>query len=119
MIKLNVFQLPFGGFEVSPGSGAKGQQTATDDVCAARHKGNENSIAANPAFEQKVKQRRLITEALERVGEATCEKLEDLTFSKHQSVSARISELHRDGLIVKCGRGKTRSGSSCAIYKLA
>lgn len=88
------------------------------DICEYYHKGNEHSEIANRMV-AKVAQRRLILEALERRGEASCEELEVLTFLKHQSASARVSELKRDGLIVICGVSRTRSGSPCALYKLS
>jgi predicted HTH transcriptional regulator len=87
------------------------------DICQNRHGGNPESVKANRHVD-KVNQSKLVLEALERLGTATCEQLEDVTFSKHQSVSARLSELKRDGLIVKIGTRLTRSNSPCAVYAL-
>lgn len=88
------------------------------DICQSRHKGQDTSVAANPPRHSKVAHQKLILEALGRVGEASCERLEGLTFSSHQSTSARISELARDGKIEICGKAKTRSGRDARVYRL-
>lgn len=89
------------------------------DICQNRHKGQNTSIAANPSPEKKVRDKQLILEALERKGEATCELLETLCFLSHQTCSARISELLRDGLIEICGHTKTKAGNKCRLYRKA
>ena len=91
-------------------------QLLLNDVCYNRHGGNEQSVEANRHVD-KQKQSKLILEALERVGEATCEQIEYAASLSHQSCSARISELKRDGKIVKVGTRKTRSGCSAAVYR--
>lgn len=87
------------------------------DICANRHRGNEQSIAANKAA-KKSTERQQILEIL-NFGNAnlTCEDLEKVSGISHQSCSARISELKRDGLIVKIGTRPTKSGCQAAVYK--
>ena len=51
--------------------------------------------------------------------DATCDDLESLTGWKHQTVSARLWELERDGLIWKTQRrAQTRSGRWARMYSL-
>jgi len=88
------------------------------DICANRHKGNEESVKAN-AKPDKHRQRALIMSILERegyTGRMTCDAIEEITGLPHQSCSARISELKRDGLIHKIGTRPTRSGCQAAVY---
>lgn len=56
--------------------------------------------------------------ALQSAGEATCESLEELTGLKHQSASARVSELLRSGRIEVVGHGVTRSGNKARVYRV-
>lgn len=89
------------------------------DACRNYHKGNPESVKANRRVD-KVSEQRLILEALGRVKAASCERLEDLTFMKHQSCSPRLTELKRAGLIVVLDhKGRTRSGSPCSLYQLS
>lgn len=49
----------------------------------------------------------------------TCEEIEDMTGWKHQTVSARISELKRDEKIIAVGKRQTKSKCQAAVYWLA
>lgn len=48
----------------------------------------------------------------------TCEEIENITNLSHQTCSARLSELRREGKIKIVGERKTRSGSSAAVYQI-
>jgi DNA-binding Lrp family transcriptional regulator len=87
------------------------------DICKGYHKGNPESQAANRSV-AKDKQKRRILAALLLWEPATCDRIEVETGLSHQSCSARISELKRDGLIRKVGTAPTRTGCSAAVYKV-
>ena len=90
------------------------------DICANRHKGNEQSVTANKNVD-KHSQRWMILGIFDGANldgrGLTCEEIEILTDRSHQSCSARISELKRDGLIRKIGTRPTRSGCQAAVYQ--
>lgn len=88
------------------------------DICAGYHGGNEFSTEAHEsvAFDKK-RQSRLILDFL-RDRNAICEEVEHALGMKHQTASARISELKKAGLIVPVGRGNTTSGRTAAIYQV-
>ena len=85
------------------------------NVCANRHHGNEQSVAANKNPD-KQRQRAQVLAAIQYRTQ-TCEQIEEFTGLPHQSCSARISELKRDGLIRKIGTRPTRSGCQAAVYQ--
>ena len=88
------------------------------DICAARHKGEEMSVAANPAESTKSERRGAILRLL-RHGAFTCEEAEVHCAMSHQTCSARFSELKRDGLIKQVGKQKNRSGRYAKTYTVA
>lgn len=95
-----------------------------DDVCRNYHKGNPMSVQANKvAHKGKIGARQRIIEALRASshrGGLTREELEHETIPNglsHQSCSARLSELRREGKIKIVGERKTRSGSLAAVYQ--
>lgn len=49
-------------------------------------------------------------------GPTTCERLEQLTLWKHQTVSARLTELYAAGRIAIGGGGLTSSGRGARKY---
>src|SRR5207248_2457304 len=72
------------------------------DITANYHRGNVHSEAAHrKARHGADKAKQAILAALACANEASCEQLETLTGLRHQTCSARISELKRDGEIVK------------------
>jgi len=88
------------------------------DICANRHGGNEQSVAANEKISEfKVSARNRVLIAIQSSVGQTCEEIEAETLLSHQSCSARISELKRDGLIRKIGTRPTRSGCQAAVYQ--
>ena len=77
------------------------------DVCRNRHGGNPQSEAANLAIDPyKGSLRDRIFRLIEIAGlrGVTCEEIEVELALKHQSVSARISELAKDRLISDSGK---------------
>jgi len=89
------------------------------DICANNHGGNEQSVIANEKPD-KEKQRAVIMSQIRFYWKhgATCDELECILNMPHQSCSARISELKRDGLIRKIGTRPTRSGCQAAVYQV-
>jgi predicted HTH transcriptional regulator len=88
------------------------------DICANRHQGNSMSVEANKITHKfKVSARNRILTAIKTSVGQTCEELESETLLSHQTCSARLSELRREGKIKIVGTRKTRSGSSAAIYQ--
>ena len=91
-----------------------------DDICKNNHGGADTSMSAWESAKQgasnmRQKIRRLIASA--GYCGKTCEEVELELGIKHQTASARISELRRDGLIVYGEqRRATSSGSSARVY---
>lgn len=95
------------------------------DICARKHGGNPQSVKANViAHKYKLSARQRILEELQRQPSwgaestgHTCEELECWTGLSHQTCSARLSELRREGKIKVVGERMTRSGSPAAVYQ--
>ena len=92
------------------------------DITQNKHGGNEESILA---FEKnkgsRDNQRREIFDIVALMGAygvTTDEIVHGFDYAI-QTVSARMSELKRDGMIVKIGRRKTRSGSTAGVFVVA
>jgi predicted ArsR family transcriptional regulator len=87
------------------------------DITRNYHKGNAESEIANESIHsQKQAIRAKVLDAILKQP-ATCEELEERLGMSHQTVSARMSELKRDGLIEKNGTRPTRSGRQAGVYK--
>ena len=83
-----------------------------EDICARKHRGNAQSVAANEtAKPTKARQRERVLQACKMFGGVTCRELADLWRVGMNQISGRFSELKREGLIEKVG---TRKG--CGIY---
>lgn len=90
------------------------------DICSNRHGGNPESVAAHKTVvPSKQKQLAVVLQALKELGEGTCEQVEIKTGMKHQTCSARFADAKREGLIVKAGQGKTLSGCTAGVWKVA
>jgi hypothetical protein len=87
------------------------------DICANRHKGNPESVAANPLGKVKTLQHGLILHEL-KVNHYTAEELEGLTGIGRSSVSARCSELLALGEIMRVGRRLTKSGKQASVLAI-
>ena len=96
-------------------------QTPPDkDICARRHKGSPESTGANKRIAPlKEGLRRKVYVFISLFGPqgASCEDVERGLGLKHQTASARVSELRRDGWIASVGRGKTSSGAGCTLFR--
>lgn len=79
------------------------------DICANRHGGNAESVAANRGTNKGWDRVRILG-ALSLFTDATCEEVEDFTGMCHQTCSARFADLKKAGLIEPTTRRKTRSG---------
>ncbi len=90
----------------------------TQDICQNRHRNADTSVLANPSNNAKQRQQKRIYESLAHAKEASCERLEISTGISHQSCSARISEMLRDGKIRVVGHGTTITGKPCRLYKI-
>jgi predicted transcriptional regulator len=87
-----------------------------DDICRNYHKGNQFSQQANRSLDKKAMVG-LILDLIRNSAGLICEEIEDALGLKHQTVSARISELKRDGQVIVVGKRKTRSGCQAGIYR--
>lgn len=88
-----------------------------DDITANYHGGNELSVEANKkAQPAKERDRGKIVDLLmhEPTG-MTCDEIEVRLNLKHQTASARLTELKRDGLVFVWGRRKTPTGSFAGV----
>jgi len=62
---------------------------------------------------------RIVLDAIERMGGATCDAVEGRTGMSHQSCSARFTELRNAGAIYDSGeRSLTRSGRSATVWRV-
>jgi len=87
------------------------------DICSKKHKGNPHSVAANvKIMADKRPMREKIFDLIAHRQNPTCEEIEIALGLKHQTVSARISELKRDGRIIITGERETLSGCTAATY---
>lgn len=87
------------------------------DICRNYHKGNEESEQANLSTD-KDRDRRRILRHLE-AKDATCDELEVALDMRHQTCSARLAELKKNGLVIVTGeRRATRTGCKAAVVKL-
>ena len=87
------------------------------DICRNYHGGDENSENAN-GMTNKQKDRLAIMAHLETVEDATCDEVEVALGMKHQTCSARFSEMKKDGEIYPTERRKTRSGCTAQAWSL-
>lgn len=91
------------------------------DICRNRHGGNPFSDAAHESAKATKQQTiRDIIDHLKRQGinGATCDEIEVALGLKHQTASARCSDLKNAKIVKENGRRKTRSGSTAAVLVL-
>ena len=87
------------------------------DICKNYHYGNPFSIMANEKIiGRKGAMKRKIYDLINKSNGRTCDEIENMIAGKHQTVSARISELQRDGVIIAADKRATRSGCAAAVY---
>jgi predicted HTH transcriptional regulator len=89
----------------------------SDDICRNRH-GNEpeSQKAHQRTLPNKMQDRSRIIAYLTETGGHTAEEIERALKIHRSTVSARMSEMKRDGLIEKIGRRSTSTGSSAGVY---
>lgn len=93
--------------------------SADGDITAARHGGNPHSTAAAASIDKAAIRKRVLAVIASLDFGATSDEVEVITGLSHQTVSARMSELKRDGAVVPAGRRPTRSGRSAAVWVAA
>ena len=86
-----------------------------NDVCRNYHRGNEFSEMANRRLNKKIIVGRIM-DLIRNSGGLICEEIEDALGLKHQTASARISELKKQGKLIVIGKRKTRSGCLAGVY---
>jgi len=89
-----------------------------NDITANYHGGSPNSVAANKrATNNKRVDRQRIVSALRRNRRRglTCEEIEIKLGMKHQTASARLTDLKRAGDVTVIGRRGTLTGSPAGI----
>lgn len=87
------------------------------DICAGRHRGNPMSVEANERT-NKGRDRARILAFLADVADATGEEVSAALGMRHQTTSARMSELKREGLLAPTVRRPTASGCSAQAWAL-
>jgi Fic family protein len=88
-----------------------------NDITKNYHRGNlESADAYKKIRHTAASYRESIYKYIKLGGGLTCEEIEIMTGWKHQTVSARISELKRDGRIISIGKRETKSGCKAAVY---
>lgn len=89
------------------------------DLCRTHHRDNEQSVAAHESLKPMLNHLRLrVFNAVKARGDegATVDELEVTLGGRHQSVSARVTELKKLGLVVLTNRQRrTRSGRLAGI----
>lgn len=90
------------------------------DITSNNHGGNEFSAAAHESVRPtKQRDQARIWSYVESTGESgtTCDAIESALGMSHQTASARVSELKRDGRLELNGeRRPTRTGRTAGVY---
>lgn len=80
---------------------------------------DENSTAAAESIEPVMgKMNHEVYRLIQEHGPVSTARLEQLTGGLHQTISARVYQLHKDGLIERVGKGVTPSGRPCWLYSV-
>jgi hypothetical protein len=89
-----------------------------NDLCATHHGGNAESAAAFESLSHLERDRHIIWSTIAQAGPMglTCDEAEQKLDIRHQSCSARITELKARGLLLIIGKRPTRSGRNAAVY---
>jgi len=89
------------------------------DICAGRHRGNPQSVAAHKKIAETLPTARAEVYAMITLAGAsglTADELSANTGIPVNALSGRFTELKKDGLIHKIGTRPTRSGGVAAAY---
>lgn len=87
-----------------------------NDICANRHCGNSESVAAN----RKTNKQRDAERIMRLLGchnDLTCQEASDIIQMPYTTASARFSDLKRDGRIEPTERRRTRSGCTAMAWR--
>jgi hypothetical protein len=90
-----------------------------DDITANYHRGNPYSEAA----QQRTKRNkagdliRILKVLFEYPRGLTCDEVEVLLGMRHQTCSARFTDMKKFNWIVKCGSRLTRTGSPAGVWR--
>ena len=92
-------------------------QAAVNDICANRHKGNSESVAAFQSIKDKLRngQQSVLREIARTPSGLTAEEIADRLNTTVNCVSGRCAELKKLGKVRKAGTRPVRSGHSAAI----
>ncbi len=103
-----------------PDRGHASRFAPSEDVCESRHGGNPESAAAHErAKGRKAALHAAILIYVRELGPATCYEVEIGLGIPHQTCSARVSELKKDGRLTPTGeKRRTNSGSFAAVLKV-
>lgn len=88
-----------------------------DDVCKNNHKGSEESEAAHRVTNKERDAKAILT-YLATVKDATCDEIEVALNLRHQTASARWSDLKKAGMLVATTQRKTRANCLARAYRL-
>lgn len=88
------------------------------DICAKKHKGNNQSVTANKRVPKEKIRHRLVAKIRQSPFGMTCDELVRSLELPHQTVSARLSELKLNGTIVIVGQRPTRTGCMASVYRV-
>jgi hypothetical protein len=88
------------------------------DICARKHKGNQESVAANPPSSHKARDRQRIYELALLRGDSglTLKEVVSTLGIQIQSASARISELKADRQLVANGSRREKCAVLVPVY---
>src|SRR3954466_11359493 len=91
---------------------------AASDICANRHRGNAESVQANPGALSKAERRALVLRTIAKHGShgATCDEIAVELKTTPNCVSGRLTELRKDFRIMRKGTRLTRSNSPAAVW---
>ena len=87
------------------------------DICENNHGGNENSVAANKVTRKGMDSLKILR-YLGSIPDATCEEVEIALQMKHQTCSARFSDLKLEQAITATDKRPTRSGCMAQAWKV-
>ncbi|MCA1452171.1 hypothetical protein I6F35_02940 [Bradyrhizobium sp. BRP22] len=90
----------------------------SDDIIANYHGGHSRSVEAREATKPRKNTDYLRILALlhQRPAGLTCDEAEILLGMRHQTCSARFSDMKRKGWLVTRGKRRTRSGCSADVH---
>lgn len=91
-----------------------------DDITANYHRGNQYSAAAHDSIKPRKQQdiSRILVVLYAHPNGLTCEEVEFLLGMKHQTCSARFTDMKKMGWIIQCGKRLTRSKRDAGVWRI-